>query len=360
MPLNISIDITTALRHFSLIFGLAIGSFGIVALLAPQYHKLLIKLGIKKQLRDSAIDGTEAVIFKELHKEKHGTPTMGGVLIWGVVAIIILISPAAQWLGITRFALFNRHETYLPLFTLVAIGFLGLIDDYLNVKGKGSKGLKANPKFLWLTLFALLGGLWFHFKLGYDVIHIPGIGNYTIGAWYILVFVFIIVASANAVNFTDGLDGLAGGLIIIAFCALGLIAYLQGLVILTSFCALIVGATLAFLWFNIPPALFYMGDTGALALGATMGVIAMLTNSILILPLIAFVFVIEGLSSVLQLVWKRWFGKKLFLIAPLHHHFEAKGWAEEKVVMRFWIIGAFMAALGVILGILSLVSGAVV
>lgn len=354
--LNFSIDIATALRHFSLIFGLTILSFVIVTVSTKSYHQLLVACGFRKKLRQEAADGAPAKIFKKLHGDKAGTPTMGGVLIWLTVALIILVSPLAQKFGISRFSLFNRSETYLPVFTLIATGLLGLIDDYLNVRSS-NRGLRVKPKFLWLTLFGLLGGLWFHFKLGYDLIHIPGIGNVTIGAWYILLFVFIIVASANAVNITDGLDGLAGGLIVISFLALGIIAYIQGLLLLTAFCALIVGATLAFLWFNIPPALFYMGDTGALALGATMGVIAMLTNSVIILPFVAFIFVVETLSSILQLAWKKWFGKKLFIIAPLHHHFESLGWTESKVVMRFWIVGAFMAVLGVILEFLSLLSG---
>lgn len=356
--LEIGIDLGTVFRHFMLMFGLAAGSFVLVALITKPFYRLLLKHGVKKQLREETADGKAAPIFLKLHKAKEGIPTMGGILIWLTVAVIVFISPIAQYLGITRFSLLTREETYLPLFTLMATALLGLFDDYLNIKGGKSKGLKVKPKFLWLTLFGLLGGVWFYLKLGYDLIHIPGFGDVTIGPWYILLFAFIIVASANAVNITDGLDGLAGGLIIIAFFSLGLISYLQGLTILTAFCALIIGTTLAFLWFNIPPALFIMGDTGALALGATMGVIAMLTNSVLILPFIAFVFVVEALSSVLQLIWKRVFGQKLFLIAPLHHHFEQIGWPEEKVVMRFWIVGAFIAAFGVILEFLSLLSGA--
>lgn len=365
----INIDIITALRHFSLIFGLTIGGFALVAVLTPYYHRFLLRYGLRKKLREKAIDGTLAIIFRKLHKEKEGTPTMGGVLIWLTVALIVLLSPLAQFFGITRFSLLNRNETYLPLFTLISCGLLGLVDDYLNIGGNVSKGLRLKPKFLWLTFFAVMGGLWFNVKLGYDFIHIPGLGDIhlpgelmifgvTVNILYILIFAFIIVATANAVNFTDGLDGLAGGLTVTAFFGFGIIAYLQGLIILTALCALIVGTTLAFLWFNIPPALFYMGDTGALALGATLGVIAMLTNSVLLLPFIAFVFIIEMLSSLLQIIWKKWFGKKLFLIAPLHHHFEARGWPEEKVVMRFWILGGFMAAVGVLLGFLSLLSGA--
>lgn len=358
---ELRIDIATALRHFSLILGSAIFSFIIAVLLTPYLSALLQRFKLYKTIRETTIDGKIAEIFRKLHLKKEGTPTMGGILIWGVtflmVAIsVVLASPLFQALGLTRFSLLNRNETYLPLFTLGVTALLGAIDDYLNVKEIGkNKGITAKLKSLWLMAFALLGGLWFHFKLGYDLIHIPGIGNFQIGAWYILVFVLIIFATANAVNITDGLDGLAGGLLVIAFFAFGVIAYLQGLLILAAFCAVIVGATLAFLWFNIPPALFFMGDTGALSLGATLGVIAMLTNSVLILPFIAFVFVIETISVIIQLISKKFRdGKKVFLVAPLHHHFEAKGWPEGKVVMRFWILGGFMAALGVVLEFLSL------
>ncbi|MFA6520900.1 MAG: hypothetical protein WCT53_00745, partial [Candidatus Gracilibacteria bacterium] len=246
-------DLETTIRHFFLIFGLTIASFIIVAGITPFYYKFLLKFGIKKKLREEAADGKAATIFRELHKGKEGTPTMGGVLIWVVAALIVLISPAAQFFGITHFSLLNRNETYIPVFTLISVGILGLIDDYLNIHSE-QKGLRVKPKFLWLTLFALMGGLWFYFKLGYNTIHIPGIGDAPIGIFYILLFIFIIVASANAVNITDGLDGLAGGLIVIAFTAFGAIAYMQSLVILAAFCGIIVGATLAFLWFNIPPA----------------------------------------------------------------------------------------------------------
>lgn len=358
---ELRIDIATALRHFSLLLGSAVASFVIAVILTPYLSKLLDRLKLYKTIRENAVDGKIAEIFRKLHLKKEGTPTMGGILIWGVAFIVVLISVVLtssifQELGLARFSLLNRNETYLPLFTLGVTAVLGLIDDYLNVRRSGSqRGIAARWKMLWLLAFALLGGLWFHFKLGYDLIHIPGFGNLELGKWYIPLFVFIIVASANAVNITDGLDGLAGGLLVIAFFAFGVIAYLQGLLILAAFCAVIVGAALAFLWFNIPPALFFMGDTGALSLGATLGVIAMLTNSVLILPFIAFVFVLETVSVIIQLISKKLRnGKKVFLVAPLHHHFEAKGWTEGKVVMRFWILGGFMAALGVILEFLSL------
>lgn len=354
--LELNIDLATAFRHFSLIFGSSIVSFLIALLLTPGFAKTLIKLKLRKNLRETTIGGEAAEIFRSLHIKKEGTPTMGGLLIWLVTLGVILISPLFQYFNVTRFSLFNRNETYLPLFTLVTVGALGALDDVLNVKKIGkTHGMTVKFKMLWLTIFGLAGGWWFHAKLGYDFIHVPGLGDLQLGFWYIPLFAIIIVASANAVNFTDGLDGLAGGLLVISFTALGIISYLHGLVILTAFCGVIVGTTLAFLWFNIPPALFYMGDTGALALGATMGVIAMLTDSLVILPFIAFVYVIETLSVIIQIVSKKLFHRKVFKIAPLHHHFEAVGWPEGKVVMRFWILGGFTAVLGVILEILNIV-----
>lgn len=337
-------------RHFWLIFGSMTLTFLLVAGLAQAFYQLLIKLGIRKQIRQETLDGKTATLFRKLHMKKSGTPTMGGILIWGAVLVVVMISPLLVDMDITQFSLINRNETYLPLFALVTTAILGAIDDYMNIKsiGKG-KGLSGKFKMAWLTLFALLGGLWFYFKLGYTTIHIPPFGDIAIGWWYIPIFMLVIIASANAVNITDGLDGLAAGLLIIAFGALGIIAYLHGLVILSALCAVIVGATLSFLWFNIPPALFYMGDTGSLALGATMGVIAMMTDSVILLPFIAFIFIIETLSVIIQLASKKFFGKKVFHIAPIHHHFEHIGWPEFRVTMRFWIAGAFIAGLGLLI-----------
>lgn len=353
---ELRIDLVTALRHFALIFGSTVLSFLVVLLATPHFHRLLIKWQIFKKQRLTNISGQTAEVFRSLHMKKEGTPTMGGILIWGTALLLVLLSPLLQYFDITRFSLLTREETYLPLFTLVVCGILGLVDDFINVRTEnGHQGIRARVKFLWLILFSLAGGLWFHYKLGIDLISIPGIGEIPLGAWYIVLFMFIIIASANAVNITDGLDGLAGGLLVIAFASYGLIAYLHGLLILAAFCAVIAGGTIAFVWFNIAPALFFMGDTGALALGATLGVIAMLTDSVFILPFVAFVFVVEALSVIIQLISKKFrHGKKVFLIAPLHHHFEAKGWPEGKVVMRFWILGGFVASLGVILEILSL------
>lgn len=348
-----NIESIDALRNLTLIFGSQIVAFLISVSLAPSFIKLLHKYKIGKQLRDKASTGEEAVVFKELHAKKAGTPTMGGVLIWGTTIIVILLSGLSEWLGFTQNSLFNRQETLLPIFTLIVAAILGAVDDYFNLKGVGkSKGINVRPKFLLLTFLAGLGAYWFYFRLGYQSVHVPLVGDFNIGLWYLPLFVFIITATSNAVNITDGLDGLAGGLLIIAFMAFALIAYMKGLFILAAFCAVIAGALIGFLWFNVMPAKFYMGDTGAIALGSTLGVIAMMTDSVFVLPLIGFMFVIETISVIIQITSKKLFKRKVFLIAPLHHHFEKLGWHEATVVMRFWIIGAFIATFGLILGMI--------
>lgn len=347
-------DFSQTLRNLSLIFGSQMLAFIITIIVAPKFIKILRKYKIGKQLRTKASTGEIAAVFQELHAKKAGTPTMGGILIWGVTLIVVLLSGLSTQLNFTEHSLLNRQETWLPIFTLIATAILGAVDDYLNLKGAGnSKGLNVKPKFLWLTALAALGGWWFHYRLGFDQIAIPGIGNVQLGVWYIPLFILVITATSNAVNITDGLDGLAGGLLIIGFGAFGILAFAKGLFILAALCAVIIGALLGFLWFNIFPAHFYMGDTGAISLGATLGVIAMLTNSVAVLPLIGFIFVIETVSVILQVGSKKFLKRKLFKIAPLHHHFEKSGWSEPNIVMRFWIIGGFCGTLGVILGLLA-------
>lgn len=336
------------------ILGSEVLAFAIGVILAPQIIKLLRHYKMGKQLRENASSGEKAAIFNELHAKKKGTPTMGGIMIWGTVILVVGFSRVLSAFGIFEHSLLNRKETWLPLFTLLTTAILGLVDDYLNIKGEGkSKGLNMRPKFLWMTLLAGLGAYWFYYKLGYNSVHIPGIGDLMIGAWYIPLFMLVFLSTSNAVNFTDGLDGLAGGLLIIAFSVFGVIAAVKGLFILAALCAVIAGALIAFLWFNTPPAQVYMGDTGAIALGATLGVIAMMTDSIVPLILIGFIFVIETLSVIIQLTSKKLFKRKVFAIAPIHHHFEYKGWSESTVVMRFWIIGGFIAGFGLVMALIS-------
>lgn len=335
------------------IVGYGTFSFLLGLLLTPWFVRFLKKNKMGKQLRVETVDNREAKVFRTYHQHKFGTPTMGGVLIWVAISLTILASRLFSLTGAVDHSLLQRGQVYLPLFILVSLGILGAVDDYLNIIGAGKKkGLDWLPKLISLLVISGLGAAWFYYKLGYDQIYIPFSGPWYVGFWYIPIFMFIIVGTANAVNVTDGLDGLAAGLLVIAFGAFGLLAYLEGLYVLSGFCIVSVGAIAAFLWHNVPPALFFMGDTGSLALGGTLGVIAMMTDQMLILPLVGFVFVIEMFSVIIQLTSKKFRGgKKIFRAAPLHHHFEALEWGESKVTMRLWIIGALVAFVGVIVSV---------
>lgn len=330
-------------------------AFGLGLVLTPWFIEFLRKHRLGKQLRVEAMDGRDASIFRQYHQSKQGTPTMGGLLIWGGVLATVGFSRLLSFSGAVEHSLLQRGQVYLPLFALVSLGLLGALDDYLNICGVGKKrGMETMPKILSLLLIALLCAYWFYDRLEYSSVFVPLVGSVDIGWLYVPLVVFIIVGTANAVNFTDGLDGLAGGLLVIAFGAFGVLAYLEGLTLLAAFCAVCVGSIAAFLWHNVPPALFFMGDTGSLALGGTLGVIALMTDHVLELAFIGFIFVVEALSVIIQLTSKRLRGgKKVFRSAPIHHHFEALGWGESKVTMRFWIIGAFAAFFGIILGLVS-------
>lgn len=332
---------------------LGTASFIIATLLTPVLTHFLFKYKLGKQIRDAS----EAPVYAQLHAAKSGTPTMGGILIWGTVLLLMtgialfgLWSPTIQ-----QFNFLSRSETLLPLGALVASALVGLVDDIFNIKRKGSHGggLRVRHRVLIYTAIAVIGAWWFSAKLDWDVLHVPFFGNFAIDGWYIPFFILVIVATSFSVNETDGLDGLAGGGLLAGFAAYGVIAFLLGRYDLAVFCAVIMGATLAFLWFNIFPARFIMGDTGAMSLGITLGIIAMLTNYALLLPIIGFVFVLETMSAIVQVISKKVFKKKIFISAPIHHHLEAIGWPEPKIVMRFWIIAAVMAGLGIMLFLLD-------
>jgi len=228
---------------------------------------------------------------------------------------------------------------------------VGLADDLIDIfrLGKKSGGLQMRHRFLIYSVIAIIGAYWFYFKLDWTTIHVPFMGNYDIGWWYIPLFIFVIVATAFSVNEIDGLDGLAGGTLLTSFAAFGVIAFVNGKYNLATFCSVIVGALLAFLWYNINPARFFMGDTGSMSLGVTLGIIAMLTNAAMLLPVIGFIFVVETISVLIQMFWKKVFKRKFFISSPLHHHLEAIGWPEGKIVMRFWVIAAVAAVAGLIL-----------
>ncbi len=317
----------------------------------PLLTRVLYRYNVGKRIRDAAV----APIMAALHQGKSGTPTMGGMLVWVTALILALVFSWLEQLDVVHLNFLSRAETLLPLGALVASALVGLIDDWLNVRGVGSAGggLRVRHRLLIYTAIAAVGAWWFYGKLGWDQLHVPFVGNFDIGWWYIPIFIFIIVATSHSVNITDGLDGLAGGTLAAAFASFGAIAFVQGRYDLATFCGVIVGGLLAFLWFNIPPARFFMGDTGAMSLGVTLGVVAMLTNSALLLPVIGFVFVLESLSVIVQVLSKRLRGKKVFRSAPLHHHLEAVGWGEPKIVMRFWVVALVAAVGGFVLALLD-------
>lgn len=343
----------------------------IAFLAAPPLIKFVNRIKFwKKNARHKAITGEEATVFYSLHKERETTvPRGGGLLIWiSVLAVTFSVwgianIPDQVWgvFGATHpwwFALLNflsRREVWLPLFTLVVGSLVGLFDDVLTVYGGGryiGGGISFKRRMLMVALIGLVGGLWFYYKLGYTTMHIPLISNFPggidvmLGMFYIPLFVAVMLASW-AGGVIDGLDGLAGGAFVSIFGAFALIAFSQGKADLATFCAIICGSLFAFLWFNIPPAKFYMGETGVLGLTSTMTVVAFLTDSVIVLPIIAGLLVMEAGSVIVQLFYKKIFKKKLWLSTPIHHHFEAIGWPAHKVTMRFWILGIIFAALGV-------------
>ena len=325
-------------------------SFALAMILTPAWTHFLYKYKLVKSIRS---DG-HTPIFSRLHRGKAGTPTMGGVLIWLTVLILALFFWwVSQLWPASVFSIFNflsRSETLLPLGAFVASALVGLLDDWFNVTrqggGKGG-GLTVKHRLLIYTLIAIFGAWWFYFKLDWDVMRIPFVGLYNLGWWFIPFFIVVIVGTAFSVNESDGLS-------LAAFAAYGTIAFLEGRYDLAAFCGVISGALLSFLWFNINPARFFMGDTGAMSLGVSLGIVAILTGYPLLLLIIGFPFVLESLSVILQTLSKKIRNKKIFLSSPLHHHFEAKGWPETKVVMRFWIISGVLAVLGLVIAIIDL------
>lgn len=327
-------------------FLLAFFSFVLSMLLTPLYTTLAYKYEWWKKARTKAVTGETATVYQKLHAEKHRRliPTMAGVIF---VAATLLVTASSN---------LSRAETWLPLAAMAGAGLVGLIDDILNIRGfgKGIAGMRASLKSVLIFIVAAIGGWWFYDKLDISSVHVPFVGHISVGLLIIPIFIFIVIACANAVNISDGLDGLAGGLSVTAFSAYALIAMIEGRYGIAGFCLTIVGALLSYTWFNIFPARFFMGDIGSFSLGTALGVVAMLTDTMLILPIIGFVFVVEAGSSLLQIASKRLRGgKKIFKIAPIHHHFEASGWPETKVTMRFWIVGQISAVLGILVYLLG-------
>lgn len=333
------------LENIKPILTLGFFGFAVAMLITPIYTQFAFKYKWWKKQRTDTVSGEKAVVFHKLHEEKHKRhiPTMAGlVCIFAITIVTVLFN-------------LDRNQTWLPLATLLLFGAFGLLDDLSNVFLKSDKrgGLTPATQIIALAVLSGFGSLWFYYKLGYDAISIPWYGSIGIGILYIPLFIAVVVSTSKAVSITDGLDGLAGGLLSIAFSAYAVICLLQGNFLLAAFCCTVVGVMLAYTWFNIYPARFFMGQTGSTALGAVLGVVAMLTNTVALLPLIGIIFVVEAGSSLIQVGSKKILKRKLFLSAPIHHHFEATGWPETKVTMRFWVLGQVAAVLGLLVAALG-------
>lgn len=321
-----------------LLFGFL--AFAISMLITPIYTTVAYKYQWWKKIRSDSWSGGAAEVYHKLHAAKHQrhVPNMAG-LIFIISTLIVTLSGNL-----------TRGETWLPLAGMVGSGAIGLIDDIMNIKGTSKiAGMRAAVKFGLYSLVALVGGWWFWDKLDVASIYIPGLQHVYVGAFIIVLFWFVVVATANSVNITDGLDGLAGGLLTTSFAAYAIICAVEGKYSLAAFCITVVGALLSYTWFNIYPARFFMGDVGAFALGTALGIIVMQTDTVYVLPIIGAVYVMETGSVIINRLSKRLrHGKKVFLSSPLHHHFEAIGWPETKVTMRFWILGQVAGVLGLI------------
>lgn len=333
----------------------------LVALIAmPVWIVMLRKWKVGKAIRDEK----SAPVMAKLHAAKAGTPSMGGLVIWGTVIFLLLAYRTACYFDVDplcSLSFLSRAQTRLPLGILLSAGLIGLLDDYLNAKKIGPKGggLRMRVRLISYTVIALVGAYWFYSLLEWDFLHVPFIGTFNLGWWYIPFFILIFVATSFSANETDGLDGLAGGTFMTSFGAMAIISYFQGRLDLAAFCLAILGALLAFLWFNVPKASIFMGDTGAMGLGTVLAAVAMITNSVLLLPIIALPFVIESASVLIQVFSKNVLKRKVFISTPIHHHLEAKGWGEAQIVMRSWIVSIVVAALGVILVLIDTTRSAI-
>lgn len=307
-----------------------------------------------------ATDGGTASITQSLHgDEERKTPRMGGIIIWASALLTIFLF----WLGarvdgelLNKLSFLSRNQTWLPLFTLIGGALIGLIDDYWTVSeiyDQKAGGMSFKKRIVMVTIVALIGAWWFFFKLDMTSIYVPFAGHFDIG-WFFIPFFVLVMLGTYSGGVIDGLDGLSGGVFAIIFSTYGVISFLGNQIDLSAFCFVLVGALLAFLWHNIPPARFFMSETGIMALTMTLAVVAFLTQQVLLLPIIAFPLVISSASSSIQLLSKRYRGgKKVFKVAPLHHHFQALGWPASTVVMRYWIVGVITSILGIVLFLLG-------
>ncbi|MEI9913576.1 MAG: phospho-N-acetylmuramoyl-pentapeptide-transferase [Candidatus Saccharibacteria bacterium] len=344
--MNSTVHFTISNHVLVHIVALGLASFLLSMLITPLFTTLAYKYKWWKKPRSESWSGGEATVYKKLHAAKHrrNIPNMAGSIFVISIALVTLADNL------------QRSQTWLPLAGMVLAGCIGLVDDIMNIRDLKSKiaGMKAKVKFSLYSVVALAGGWWFYDKLGVHSIYLPYFHDITLGVGVILVFWLVVMATANSVNITDGLDGLAGGLLTSSFTAYAVIAVVEHKYALAAFCITVIGALLSYTWFNIFPARFFMGDVGSFALGTALGIIAMQTNTIYVLPIIGLVYVMETGSVIINRTSKKLrHGKKVFLSSPIHHHFEAIGWPETKITMRFWILGQAATFLGLIVFFIS-------
>lgn len=323
-------------ENMAVSLALAALSFAITLLIGRPMVTFLRQRRFGKRVRDELTQ----------HVGKTGTPTMGGIMITSSAVFVTLV-----------FNVTGRLSLLLPCAVLVAVGFLGYVDDRMNLVGGKQTGMTARFKFAWLWVAGIIAAIILYlpdpFGLGLHSVYVPFFGQFDMKFWYVPVAAFAIVSMANAVNLTDGLDGLAAMTAAIAFCAYGIIAYRQGQLGVVTFCFTMVGSLAGFLWFNAHPAQVFMGDTGALPIGAALAVAAFMTGQWLLLPIVGAVFIAETLSVMIQVTYfKLTKGKRIFLMTPLHHHFEVLGWSETQITTRFALAGMMCGLLGVALALL--------
>jgi phospho-N-acetylmuramoyl-pentapeptide-transferase len=341
-------------------------AFFIGLLITPLISYYLYKFRMWKKVsgKGAGYGGGKTPIFDKLHREKDtNTPRMGGIVIWASVLITIFIIWVLQFIApdsfFARLDFLSRSQTWLPLFALMVGAVVGFFDDLLVVRGSGAHfagGLPLSHRLLVVACTSLFSAWWFYVKLDVHTINLIGHGEIDLGIYFIPFFIAVALA-IYASSVIDGIDGLSGGTFMFIFSAYTAIALFQEQIDLAAFCATIVGGILAFLWFNIPPARFYMTETGIMALTMALTIVAFMTDSIgggegvSILPIIGILLVVTVVSDVIQVISKKFFGRKVFIIAPIHHHFEASGWAPEKITMRYWVLGFVFAIIGMLLAI---------
>lgn len=314
----------------------------------------------KKYARDASMENPE---FSKIHADKGElhTPRVGGIIIWFSVLLTVLIfyiiSILIPSMLTEKMNFLSRNQTLIPFFTLLFGSILGLWDDLIQIYGHSKIAQDDKSWRKWkatlISFASLMIGMWFFYKLGMDSIHIPFIGEWYVGILIIPFFMIVALATFSG-GVIDGIDGLSGGVMASIFSAYTVIAFANNQIDLATFCGVVTGCILAFLWFNIPPARFYMGETGIMGLTIAIATIAFLTDTVLLLPVIALPLVITSGSVILQMASKKLRGgKRIFKLAPIHHHFEAIGWPTYKVTMRFWILSIVFAIIGIILAVVS-------